>query len=68
MTKSIRVENACGSSFKVAVEVWDIPYTAPGEDPKPHVLARTIPLDFPTAMTPPDVYLTSNRYLIVKEV
>ena len=62
MTKIIRVENADTSNFKVVVEVWD-----KFED-QPPVLVRTIPLDFPTAMTPPNLYLTSTRYLIVKEV
>ena len=67
MTKTIRVENADTSPYKVIVEVWDKPYTAPGEDSKPHVLARTINLDNPCAMTPADLYLTSTRYLVVKE-
>lgn len=61
MTKTIRVENADTSNYKVIVEVWD---KFDGQEP---VLARTINLDHPTAMTPSDLYLTSNRYLVVKE-
>ena len=46
------------------MEVWDKGYPA-GE---PDTLVRTIPLDNPCSMTPPDLYLTSTRYLVVKEV
>lgn len=74
MTKHIRVENADNSTYKVIVEVWDKGrVTSPAterstECREPDTLARTIHLDHPAAMTPPDVYLTSTRYLIVKEV
>jgi hypothetical protein len=68
MTKTIRVENADTSPFKVRVQVWDIPYRPEGEEQKPHVLAKTIDLDYPTQMTPLDLCITSSRYLIVKEV
>jgi hypothetical protein len=64
MTKTIRVENADNATSKVVVEVWDEGYPA-GE---PDTLVRTIPLDNPCSMTPPDLYLTSTRYLVVKEV
>lgn len=63
MTKSVRVENACNSHFKVIVEVWDKGYPE-GEPDKLH---KTINLDFPTAMTAADLYITSTRYLVVKE-
>lgn len=62
MTKQVRVENADTANFKVVVEVWD-----KGQDGQPDTLAKTINLDYPTAMTGPDVYLTSTRYLVVKE-
>jgi len=62
MTKMVRVENADTSSFKVIVEIWD-----KGPEGSPDILAKTINLDYPTAMTDSSVYLTSTRYLVVKE-
>lgn len=68
MTKMIRIENACNSQFKVIVEVWDkeyvdyyTQYTVPAK------LVRIINLDYPTVMTPNDLYITDSRYLVVKE-
>lgn len=66
MTKAVRIENADGNtSVKVIVEVWD--KTADGDK-----LADTIELCNPADMTgmlygKPGVYLTSTRYLVVKE-
>lgn len=62
MTKHVRIENADTSSYKVIVEVWD-----KSSDGSPDVLVKTVNLDHPTAMTGPDVYLTSTRYIVVKE-
>jgi len=62
MTKHIRVENADTSDWKVTVEVWD-----KGQNGEPDTLAFTEDLDYPTAMTSGHVYLTSTRYLVVKE-
>jgi len=62
MTKLVRIENADLSNYKVVVEIWD-----KGVDGAPDVLARKVLLDHPTAMTDSGVYLTSTRYLIVKE-
>ena len=62
MTKKVRIENADTSSFKVIVEVWD-----KSADGSPDVLVKTINLDWPTAMTGDDVYLTNSRYIVVKE-
>lgn len=62
MTKKVRIENADNASYKVVVEIWD-----KGFDGAPDVLANTINLDWPTAMTGDDVYLTSTRYIVVKE-
>lgn len=62
MTKAVRIENADTANFKVVVEVWD-----KGQDGQPDTLAKTINLDYPTAMTGSDVYLTSTRYIVVKE-
>jgi hypothetical protein len=62
MTKHVRIENADTSDYKVIVQIWD-----KGFDGAPDVLVREVRLDYPTAMTSSDVYLTSTRYLIVKE-
>lgn len=65
MTKHVRVENAdSGRDFKILVEVWDKGYPK-GE---PDKLAFTENLDHPTAMTSSAVYLTSTRYLVVREI
>lgn len=63
MTKKVRIENADTSNYKVVVEVWD-KYGDTGAS----VLVETVHLDNPTDMTPNNLYLTSSRYLIVKEV
>lgn len=62
MTKHVRVENADTSDYKVIVEVWD-----KGVDGAQDTLAFTEQLDYPTAMTSASVYLTSTRYLVVRE-
>lgn len=64
MTKKVRIENADMSDYKVVVQVWDKGFP----EGTPDVLAKEIPLDYPTAMTGDDCYLTSSRYLVVKEV
>lgn len=64
MTKSIRVENADMADFKVAVEVWDKGYP----EGEPDKLVTTYELNHPTAMTPPHLYITNTRYLVVKEI
>ncbi len=63
MTKHIRVENADTSEYKVIVEVWDKGFP----EGEPDKLAFTENLNHPTAMTSASVYLTSTRYLVVKE-
>lgn len=65
MTKKVRVENADTSDYKVIVQVWD-----KGQNGAPDVMAEEILLGHPTAMTGDNnqgVYLTSTRYLVVKE-
>lgn len=62
MTKRVRVENACGSNFKVVVQVWDR-----GLAGEPDKLVREIPLNYPTALTPEDLNIWDTRYLVVKE-
>jgi hypothetical protein len=63
MTKRVRVENADASPYKVVVEVWDKGYP----EGTPDTLVTTHNLDNPTQMTPEHLYITSTRYLIVKE-
>lgn len=62
MTKKVRIENADMADYKVVVEVWD-----KGQDGGPDTLAFTRELPFPTMMTGDEIYLTSTRYLVVKE-
>lgn len=62
MTKRIRVENADTSDYKVIVEVWD-----KGVDGQPDMLVKTVALSYPTAMSGDDLYLTSTRYVVVRE-
>ena len=62
MTKRVRIENADNAKYKVIVEIWD-----KGVDGQPDTLVDTKRLDYPTAMTDDSVYLTSTRYIVVKE-
>lgn len=62
MTKLVRIENADTSDYKVVVQVWD-----KGVDGAPDTMAEEVFLSHPTAMTDGSVYLTSTRYLVVKE-
>ena len=63
MTKQVRIENADQAPYKVVVEVWDEGYP----EGQPDVLQKTIELSHPTAMTGLDCYITSTRYLVVRE-
>lgn len=71
MTKQVRIENADQAPYKVLVEIWDkgqqMPDGLGGFNQGPDTLARTVELGHPTAMTDSGVYLTSTRYLVVKE-
>ena len=67
MTKKVRIENADTSSYMVLVQVWDKGRTLEDGSVEPDVMAFERRLDFPTAMTGDDVYLTSTRYVVVKE-
>lgn len=60
MTKTVRIENADTSSYKVVVEVWD-----KGANGEPDKLVDTLRADYPTAMQ--TSYITGTRYLVVKE-
>lgn len=62
MTKQVRIENADTSLYKLVVEVWDKGYP----EGEPDRLSQTLPLDYPTSMA--STYVTSTRYLVVKEV
>lgn len=68
MTKRVRIENADTADYKVVVEVWDKGHVLDDGTQEPDTLAATHRLDYPTAMTNDSVYLTSTRYLVVKEV
>lgn len=63
MTKLIRIENADTATFKVIVQVWDKGFP----EGSPDTMAFEEKLDYPTAMTSSSVYLTSTRYVVVKE-
>lgn len=68
MTKKVRIENADTSNYKVVVQIWDKGESGPAEgENSPDKLVKEIKLDHPTAMTGDDVYLTSTRYIVVKE-
>lgn len=63
MTKRVRIENADTSNFKVVVQVWDKGYP----EGEPDKLAQEIMLNNPCDITGPEVFLTSTRYLVIKE-
>lgn len=63
MTKRVRIENADLAPFKVVVQVWDKGYP----EGEPDKLTEEIRLDNPCDMTGLNVYLTSTRYIVVKE-
>jgi hypothetical protein len=63
MTKKIRVENADNANYKVVVETWEKGYPTGSPD----TLVKTTNLDYPTCMTGDDCYITSSRYLVIKE-
>ena len=59
MTKTVRIENADISNYKVVVEVWD-------KHPDGDIKVKEIELNYPTAMMSTE-YLTSTRYFVVRE-
>ena len=63
MTKAVRIENADTSDFKIKVQIWD----KSGMEGEPDRLFKEIFLDYPTAITGLDCYITSTRYLVVSE-
>ena len=63
MTKRVRIENADTAKYKVLVQVWD-----KGVDGRPDQLAFERVLHNPTDITDDGVYITSTRYIVVKEL
>lgn len=59
MTKTIRIENADMSDWKVDIEVWD-----ELESGKLSLVGR-YSLDSPTNMQ--ELYITSTRHIVIKE-
>ncbi len=64
MTKKVRIENADTSDYKVVVQIFEKNHI-PDE---PDILVKEIPLSHPCAMTGDDVFITSTRYLVVREI
>lgn len=64
MTKTVRIENADTANYGVAVQIWDRGYP----EGTPDTLVRVILLLKPTDMTDVNCYITSSRYLVVKEM
>lgn len=62
MTKRVRIENADNASYKVVVQIWD-----KGADGAPDNMASERTLANPCDMTGDETYLTSTRYIVVKE-
>lgn len=62
MTKKVRIENADTSNYKVVVQTWD-----KGQNGEPDKLVHEHVLGCPCAMTGDETYITSTRYLVIKE-
>jgi hypothetical protein len=63
MTKKVRIENADTAPYKVVVETWERS-TLPDV---PDTLVGSLRLDHPTQMTGDGTFITSTRYLVIKE-
>lgn len=67
MTKTVRVENADNSSYKVVVETWNRGRPATESDPgTPDTLESAVTLGHPTALQ--EFGIHSTRYLVIKEL
>lgn len=62
MTKTVRIENADVGKYRVRVEVWDKGYP----EGAPDTFVKFMDLHYPASMLAE--YITSTRYLIVKEL
>ena len=68
MTKKVRIENADMATYKVVVQIWDKGESGPAEGENfPDKMVKEVVLAHPTAMTGDDIYITSTRYLVIKE-
>lgn len=71
MTKKVKIENADLSPYGVWVQVWDkgaqLPDGQGGFNQAPDVMVFEQVLLNPTDITGDDVYLTSTRYIVIKE-
>lgn len=65
MTKRIRIENADTANYKVVVQVWDKGY--PEGEPDKLVSETTLANPADMAGADGSLYLTSTRYVVVKE-
>lgn len=63
MTKKVRIENADTANYKVLVQVWETGYP----EGAPDTLTFETVLNNPCDITNDSVYLTSTRYIVVKE-
>lgn len=66
MTKTVRIENADTSDYKIKITVQDLKQVGPAAGEQEWVDTDTINLDYPTAQTN-GLYLTSTRRLIIEE-
>ncbi len=64
MTKKVRIENADNAPYRVLVQTWDKAYP---EGSGPDTLVREEILGCPCAMTGDATYITSTRYLVIRE-
>lgn len=66
MTKTVRIENADTSDYKIKVTVQDLKQVGPAVGEQEWVDTEIINLDYPTAQTN-SLYLTTTRRLIIEE-
>jgi hypothetical protein len=62
MTKKVRIESADLAEYKVLIQTWD-----KGQNGEADILVREHVLGCPTAMTGDETFITSTRYLVIKE-
>lgn len=61
MTKKVRIEDADSSGFKINVQLWE-----KGQNGKPDALVSESEFYGPADLR--EFYITSTRYLVIKEV
>lgn len=62
MTKKVRIENADTADYKVVIQTWER-----GQTGRPDTLVAEQVLGHPCAITGDETYITSTRYLVVRE-